>query len=197
MLIKKRFNDYSTVDIDLINDGKVLSIYQGGSDLNLSCRYEDYSDVSKITFDISKEQEELYSIFDKLYTDIIDGNILGEDMSVKTVQISSELEKCTSWYDSIVQDAVITIMCDAYPIDCPNILRIKKEQYKIILEFDKCIGKFSIKAPYCISINIRQSGSRIYEFCIPFNTMFKQLQNIVLYEDQDEDSIGKRPLVLK
>ena len=58
MIIKKRPNDYDTFDIDLINDEKVLSIYQGGSDPNLSCKYEDYRGISNISFDIPKEDEE-------------------------------------------------------------------------------------------------------------------------------------------
>ena len=73
MLIRKKANDYNTFDIDLVNDGKILSIYQSGSDPNLSCRFEDYRSISNITFDIPWEQEELYSIFERLYIDIING----------------------------------------------------------------------------------------------------------------------------
>ena len=183
MIIKKRPNDYDTFDIDLINDEKVLSIYQGGSDPNLSCKYEDYRGISNISFDIPKEDEEVYSIFDKLYTDIANGNVLGEDMNSQMVKERIELQKCMSWYSQIVQNGVVIVMCDAYPLSCPNILRIRKLNDRIRLEFDKSIGEGIFKAPYCISINIRQSGSRIYDFCIPFNTMFKQLQNIVVTKD--------------
>ena len=183
MIIKKRPNDYDTFDIDLINDEKVLSIYQGGSDPNLSCKYEDYRGISNISFDIPKEDEEVYSIFDKLYTDIVNGNVLGEDMNSQMVKERIELQKCMSWYSQIVQNGVVIVMCDAYPLSCPNILRIRKLNDRIRLEFDKSIGEGMFKAPYCISINIRQSGSRIYDFCIPFNTMFKQLQNIVVTKD--------------
>ncbi len=31
---------------------------------------------------------------------------------------------------------------------------------------------------YCTTINIRQSGSRIYEFSLPFKTFFQQLQTL-------------------
>ena len=88
MIIKERTNDYGTLDIDLINDKKVLSIYQGGSDINLSCKYDDYHSISNISFDIPEEDEELYSIFDKLYTDIVNGNVLGEDVNLQRVQES-------------------------------------------------------------------------------------------------------------
>lgn len=178
MLIRKKANDYNTFDIDLINDGKILSIYQGGSDPNLSCRFEDYRSISNITFDIPREQEELYSIFEKLYIDIINGNVLGEDTSIQSVQESMKLQKSMTWYQTINQNGVITVMCDAYPLKCPNALRITRLETGIILEFDKSQDLYVPKPSYSISINIRQSGSRIYEFCIPFNTMFKQLQGL-------------------
>lgn len=178
MIIRKKANDYNTFDIDLVNDGKVLSIYQGGADPNISCRFEDYRRISNITFDIPRDEEELYSIFEKLYIDIINGNVLGEDTSIPSVQESMKLQKSMSWYPTINQNGVITVMCDAYPLKCPNTLRITKLESGITLEFDKSQDMYTIKAPYSVSINIRQSGSRIYEFCIPFNTMFKQLQGL-------------------
>lgn len=98
MIILKKTNDYNTFDIDLVNDGKILSIYQRGDDPNLSCRFEDYRDISNITFVIPREQEELYSIFEKLYIDIINGNVLGEDTSFQRVQESMKIQKSTTWY---------------------------------------------------------------------------------------------------
>ena len=183
MIIRKKPNDYNTFDIDLVNDGKILSIYQGGSDPNLSCRFEDYRSISNITFDIPREQEELYSIFEKLYTDIINGNVLGEDTSIQSVQERMKRQRSMTWYQTINQNGVMTVMCDAYPLKCPNTLRITRLEDKILLEFDKSQDLYIPKPLYNISINIRQSGSRIYEFCIPFNTMFKQFQG--LEEEKD------------
>ena len=102
---------------------------------------------------------------------------MGEDENLQSVQEKMQYERCTSWYKSLVQNWVITMLCDAYPIKCPNVLKIAKKDEEIILTFDKFDGELP-KTPYCISINIRQSGSRIYDFCIPFNTLFKQLQNV-------------------
>lgn len=183
MLIRKKTNDYNTFDIDLVNDGKILSIYQGGSDPNLSCRFEDYRGISNITFDIPREQEEIYSIFEKLYIDIISGNVLGEDTNIQSAQERMKLQKSMTWYRTINQNGVITVMCDAYPLKCPNTLRITRLATGIILEFDKSQDLYVPKPSYSISINIRQSGSRIYEFCIPFNTMFKQLQGLEEQKD--------------
>ncbi len=77
MVIRKIPNDYNSFNIDLINDGKVLSIYRTGSDVNFSCKYGDYRRISQIMFSISSNQEELYGIFNKLYESIVTGNVLG------------------------------------------------------------------------------------------------------------------------
>lgn len=92
-------------------------------------------------------------------------------------------QKSLSSYQTINQNGVITVMCDAYPLKSPNTLRITKLEDRITLEFDKAQDPYIPKSPYSISINIRQSGSRIYEFCIPFNTMFKQLQGLEEQKD--------------
>ena len=177
MNIQKNLNDYGTFDIDLIKDDKVLSIYQTGADINFSCRHKDYRKISNITFNITSNQEEIYTIFNKLYTNIINGNVIGEDENLQSVQEKMQLEKCTSWYQSFVKNGVITMLCDAYPIKYPNVLKITKKEDEIVLTFDKVDGGVP-KFPYYISINIRQSGSRIYEFCAPFKTLFKQLQTV-------------------
>ena len=177
MEIKMNNNEYNSYDIDLIQDEKVLSIYQTGADITMSCKYKDYRKISSISFNISSGEGEVYTIFDKLYTDIINGNILGESEDLPRVQEKMCYEQNTSWYKELVCNGIITVLCDAYPVKCPNILKISKKDEKIILTFDKVDGELP-KAPYCITINIRQSGSKLYEFCIPFNTLFKQLQTV-------------------
>lgn len=177
MIIRKISNDYNSYNIDLIQNGKVLSIYQVGEDISFSCRYEDYRKISNISFSISHNQEELYCKFNKLYVDIVNGNVLGEEPNIQRVQERMRVEKCMSWYQSLVRNGVITMHSDDYPINCPNVLKIMKTDDEITLAFDKTDGKIP-KMPYCISIGIRQSGSRIYDFCIPFKTLFKQLQNV-------------------
>ncbi len=70
-------------------------------------------------------------------------------------------QKSLSSYQTINQNGVITVMCDAYPLKSPNTLRITKLEDRITLEFDKAQDPYIPKSPYSISINIRQSGSRI------------------------------------
>ena len=178
MNIKKIINDYNTFDIQLMDGDKVLSIYKRGDDPNISCRYKDFRIIDNISFKIPKENEQLYLIFNNLYMNIINGNVYGENINPKRVRERMNLEKAMPYYKEIVQNNTIVVMCDAYPISCPNILRIKKDDNKILLEFEKIIDDYNYKVPFSIAINIRQSGSRIHEFCIPFNNLFKQLQFI-------------------
>lgn len=188
MEIKKTINEYNALDIDLIQDEKILSIYQSGADINLACKYSDYRKISSISFNIYSNQGEVYAIFNKIYTNIINGNILGENENLRIIQEKMQSEKCTSWYQSLVKNGVITVLCDAYPVKFPNVLEIIKKENEIVLTFTKFEGEFP-KAPYCISINIRQSGSRIYEFCIPFKTLFQELQTI---ETKKEINLTKK-----
>ncbi len=102
MEVKKINNEYNSFDIDLIQDEKVLSIYQTGADINLSCKYEDYRNISSISFSINNNQGEVYSVFDKFYKDIINGNILGEDENLQSVQEQMQCEKGASWYKFLV-----------------------------------------------------------------------------------------------
>ena len=183
MIIKKHNNDYETYDITIQKEDKTLRVYQLGMDPNLSCQYEGYVPISKIQFEICEEDETLYPIFNKLYENIISGNILGENPSDEKTQERMEENRNLQWYSDIVTDDVITVLCDAYPKSCPNILKIYKEVGKIILDFSKVDG-MEYKSKNCISINIRQSGSRLYDFCHPFNTLFSELQNVPEVDEQ-------------
>ncbi len=177
MTIKKTKNDYDTFDIELRQDNKVLEVCQTGENINFSCRFANYCEISAIDFNISSSEEDLYLIFNKLYNNIINGNLLDEDINLPKVKERMELAKCMSCYETLVDDEMITILSDAYPISCPNILKIRKKDEKIILSFMKLDGDLP-KASYYIPVNIRQSGSRIYDFCVPFKKCFRELQKV-------------------
>lgn len=177
MTVKKTKNDYDTFDIELRQDDKVLEVCPTGEDINFSCRFDDYSQISTIDFNISSSDEDLYLIFNKLYNNIINANLLDEDINLPRVKERMEYAKCMSCYETLVDNGMITVLSDAYPISCPNILKISKENEKIILSFIKLDGDFP-KASYYIPVNIRQSGSRIYDFCIPFKKCFHELQKV-------------------
>lgn len=180
MEIKKHVNDYGSFDITLSDSDKVLSIFLGGDDVNISCRFVDYKKITEIKFNIPEEESEIYSIFEKLYTNIINGNVLGENEEDDLTKRKMEIQRNYSWYSEIVKNGLVTIISDAYPINCPDVLRISKRDGRIVLWFIQENSKEfrQPKNPYCININVRQSGSRLYDFCFPFRTLFRDLQHV-------------------
>lgn len=177
-------NEYHTYDIRMVQDQKILDIYQTGSDIGISCRMENFEKISKIQFEISDECE-LFQVFQKLYENIIHGNIFSEPLEDFVLLKKGEYYKCSSWYQNNVCNGVITVFSDAYPMDCPNIVRIKKENKKIVLELEQVEGKNygQLKNSFMIKIDIRQSGSRLYEFAYLFRTL---LSDLCLFVEPDK-----------
>ena len=180
MKILKMKNDYNGYNIRLISDGKILDICQTGSDVEMLCRYENFDIISNISFDICSKNEELYKIFNKLYENIITGNVYGQRQEDSEALERNEYYKLSSWYQNNVKDGIITVYSDVYPINCPNIVRLKKYEKKIELDFEQVDGRDygQVKVPYVITIDIRQSGSRLYEFAYPCRILLSDLQAI-------------------
>ena len=176
MIIKKTPNEYESYNISLIDEGKVLSLMQTGDDHTFVARLDDYSHITNLDF-VIPESEEIYALFNRLYERIITGNVMDWDMSTPEEMEKAEMERSTSWYKQVVQDSDIKIMCDAYPIKCPNTLTISKVEGAIVLRFEKVENpRLEYKSKFSISINIRQSGSRIYDLAFPFKLLFRELQ---------------------
>ena len=173
MKIEKISNDYGSFDINMFDYDKVLLIYQVGQDITVSCFKENYEKISNIDFDISKDDSELFSVFNNLYEGIIQKNL---EFLNKGYSIS---------YGNIVEDNRIKILSDAYPLTCPNTLEISRTDDNIHLHFDKADGKKygQIKLPYDVPIHIRMSGSKIGDFSILFKNLFDSLQNISIKEN--------------
>ena len=162
---------------------------QTGDDHTLVARYENIAPLSSMDFVIMESDNyEVYGLFAKLYERIISGNVMDWDLKREDTEEKIAMEKCTSWYKSVVHDGVITIMSDAYPIKCPNTLTITQEQGAIILKFDKVDGREmgEYKSKYDITVNIRQSGSRIYDLAFPFKLLFRELQDIKIENAQEK-----------
>lgn len=188
MIINKNKNDYDSYNIEIIDEDKVLVIQQAGDDNTLYVRYKDFSRVSEMDFVIPDSEEELYPLFESLYERIVSGNVMGWDVNRADTQERMASETSTTWYKKTVQNGVITIMCDAYSISLPNILTIKKVDGAIVLGFKKIENEErQYKPKFSISINVRQSGSKIYDLAFPFRLLFEELQLI-----QVEDIKGKK-----
>ena len=182
MVIEKKRNDEGTYDITIEKDNKKLRIFQTGQDYTINCQYVDYIRITDIDFEIL-EEESIYPFFNELYENIVLGNCLGEkNITKETLERMNGMIN-SSIYKEIVKDRVITIFCDANPITCPNILKIQKMEGKILLSFTQVKGNMP-KRKDAISIHIRQSGSRLAEFCYPFKYLFQNLQSIQEIKDE-------------
>lgn len=188
MVIEKHMNDFEMFDIAIKDSNKTLTISLSGADHNFSCRYDNLEKISEISFEILETEQELYPIFEKLYTSIVSGNLLNGSLSDPSTIEMIESEQSCSWYRDIVGDDGITVISDATPVTCPNTLKIRRESGKIELLFLQEDGrdKGCPKNPYSINIHIRQSGSKLYDFCIPFKTLYNDLQNIIPTKDVKE-----------
>ncbi len=189
MQIKKMANEYGSYDFSFISEGMKVSMMQTGDDHTFIARYENIVPLSSLEFAIMESDNyEVYSLFLKLITRIISGNVMDWDLKRDDAEEKIAMEKCTSWYKSVVHEGVIIIMSDAYPIRCPNTLTITQEQGAIILKFDKVDGREmgEYKSKYDITINIRQSGSRIYDLAFPFKLLFRELQELEIDNVQEK-----------
>ena len=179
MEIKKKLNFAGTYDIQLIKGRKKLTILWARV-LDLYMVLEDgeripFRKAKSIDFDISVEDKEIYQLFDKLYNDVIDGNIFETKSKKKPDRITLynynllvDENKNIVWVsDDGLFDEVdrmqISKMNDTYRL---TFMRTEKQTF----------GEF--KDPYAIYVRLRTSGSRYDPFYIPFIRMYRSLQGI-------------------
>ena len=178
MEIKKKLNFEGTYDIQLVKDGKKLTILWARV-LDLYMELEDgerlpFRKTKSIDFDINVEDKEIYGLFDKLYNDVIDGNIF-ETASKKKDRITLYN------YNLLVdENKNIVWVSDDGRFDEVDRMQISKKDNSYRLTFtrteNQSIGEF--KDPYAIYVRLRTSGSRYDPFYVPFIRMFRSLQGI-------------------
>lgn len=178
MEIKKKLNFEGTYDIQLVKDGKKLTILWARV-LDLYMVLEDgerlpFRKTKSIDFDINVEDKEIYGLFDKLYNDVIDGNIF-ETASKKKDRITLYN------YNLLVdENKNIVWVSDDGRFDEVDRMQISKKDNSYRLTFtrteNQSIGEF--KDPYAIYVRLRTSGSRYDPFYVPFIRMFRSLQGI-------------------
>lgn len=178
MEIKKKLNFEGTYDIQLVKDGKKLTILWARV-LDLYMVLEDgerlpFRKTKSIDFDINVGDKEIYGLFDKLYNDVIDGNIF-ETASKKKDRITLYN------YNLLVdENKNIVWVSDDGRFDEVDRMKISKMDNSYRLTFtrteNQSIGEF--KDPYAIYVRLRTSGSRYDPFYVPFIRMFRSLQGI-------------------
>jgi len=185
MNIEKVKNTMNSYDFYLTKDDKTLKIhYAGNLDLYLMLSNDKLLSIDKNTimhFDITKENYEIFQLFDSLYKDIISGNIFKEDIYIYKEFNSYDYTKSYEYRILVDDDHNIVWISDDGPVDLEDALKISKiddDTYRLyFFRNDKPLD-FGFKSSTNISVRIRNSGSRYNPFNCLFMRMFQELQNI-------------------
>jgi hypothetical protein len=183
MKLTKEKDQFGT-QVHLKEDENELIIKYGGTgDLYLTIKSNDVEKHNTIS--ITKENYELYKLFDQLYEDVKNINLY-EDR-----EVDEEIYRVYNYanYNELFnkEEETLTWYSDETAHDAANILKIKKENDSYKVSFDtqpniKGCDEDS-KSDYHISIRLCNSGSRYY----PFNSVFMNMYNNLLdLEDVNE-----------
>lgn len=206
MRLSKRKSDFGT-DISLVEDNKELSFVYGG---NLDLYWTLHSDDTTVdnTFTITKENYQVYQLFEELFMDIDTINIFYEDVPfyldsseeireyLKRKEEEQEEDKKryrlynSSHYNDLYnsKNQTITWYSDETSSKVSNYLIIRKADEEFIIEFhtqDNIKGyDDDFKSKFHIPIRFRNSGSS-YD---PFNLIFMKMYNSMKEVDDVNDA---------
>lgn len=204
MKVVLKTNEYGTKDIHLIEENKTLSIvFAGTGDLHWiikNNKTDNDEEYSYDNFEITKENYQVYSLFEKLLYDIKNINIFDKECEfppyVETDEEKEyyleeqELDKKRyrmfnmAHYNDLYNDdeKIITWVSDETGFEVANKVLIHKLENRFLIEFktqpyiegyereDNLLG--------IMGIRFRNSGSRYEPFNIVFMRMFREMQNI-------------------
>ena len=182
--------------INIYDSNKILTITFGGNlDLYWYLSSKEKKEVD--TFEITKENYFLYSLFDILYNDIVNCNLFkvyDEELSfvnsIKELQkiynrkkelniIFSEYEE----YKRLYNGEYICWYSDDDSIEDANYVKIIKDDYKYIIEF---FSNFKSNTIWLSNtIRFRNSGTKYP----PFNILFMNMYNSLCSSEYDENQI--------
>ena len=131
------------------------------------------------SFDITKENFELYVLFEALYNEIKSGNIFDETREFSCIAGENHYQN-TEEYRRLVHDDVIEWISDDGPRDAEDRMTIEPQEDSYRLTFyrnDKPLD-VGFKSHHGITVRIRNSGSYYTPFNCVFMRLYQRLQNI-------------------
>ena len=185
MQIKKYKNEENSYNIELINNNLILRIlFARNLDLSLHLETDEIpgNEDCSISFDITKEDYDIFLLFDSLYNDIIKGNVFGKDLCLDNEENELFNYRNSFEYQKLVdKENNITWISDDNPNDTKDSLTISKlDEDTYRLTFKR--NKEKIKNPYqdfsSIRIRFRNCGSKYNPFNCAFMRMYQSLQEI-------------------
>lgn len=180
MEIKKEKNSMNTYDFYFKDNNKTL-IIMFARNLDLYMMLSDdlkipYGESANKYFDITKENYEVFKLFEKLYNDIITGNLFDEKL-----KYDKDYTKSYEYSILVDSDKNINWISDDDYIDLADsvkIIKIDNDTYRLIFYRNSKSELVGLKHPYYISVRFRNSGSRYNLFNCPFMRMYNKLQEI-------------------
>lgn len=171
-----------TYDLELIKGNKFLKfIFGGNGDLCISLLAEDNS------FEITKENSEIYKQFDKLYNSIkdckiVDDKVFDADIDFFSSDNISKRIKNSQVYKDLFSDNCINYHSDNQIYEEATILKISKQEDNYTIEF------ITNEDDYIPSIEITNSGSRYGLLHMPFMQLYNALSKLdCTYHQMDID----------
>lgn len=205
MNLYKQQNEFGT-DIILKDDNKSLAFrFCGNGDLYWVINSQEKPIVDKLNFIITKENYELYKLFEQLFIDIKNSSVFDsfemmpfyiqnsnyncntrDNEKNKLRKLMLDFMKYKELYN--LEENTITWHSDETAYEVSNVLKIIKEKDKFNLEFsiqkhrDEYDKDFN--SPGYIPIRFRNSGS----FYTPFNVIFMRMyHNMSFLDDVNEE----------
>ncbi len=150
-----------------------------------------FKNDSDITFTIREDDGNIFTLFNKLYQDVIEGNIFPlkeEDIrnkspeAIKKLKLEKKKERAQYQEDAkisgLVTNGVISWHSEDYdPYNLASVLTISKINGEIVITFKK--NKNNFENPFSMStynVRITESGSMYYLFFVIFVNFRRQLQ---------------------
>lgn len=182
MEVQKKLNWDKSYDFLLKKDNKTLEIMYGGTlDLYLSLNdgtVIPYKSNKSIDFDITKENYEVFKLFDELYNNIIDGKPYGKES--ECYDNNSVFGK--RQHDMLVdENNNINWISDngpSYIEDRFKFFKVDDDTYRFTFYRNDEEMDFGHKSCIDISVRIRNSGSSYEPYNCAFMLMFQKLQKI-------------------
>ena len=197
MEIKRKYNEREKYyEFEFTKDNKHLEIFFGGNlDLYMTLGTDKnlpYKENITIDFDITKEDYDIYEIFDTLYNDIINGNVFDEK------RLNRNIKDNYVYRDLVDKDNNITWISDDGPREVEDKLTISKlkDTYRLtFIRNDKDLD-VGFKSPYSIVVRFRNSGSWYDPFNVLFMKLFHKLQELDInyHQYHIEEYMYKRKL---
>jgi len=196
MNIEKTKNMMGSYDFCLTKKDKTLKIiFAGNLDLYFMLsngKMLPYKQNVSLFFDIDKEDNEIFELFDSLYKDVISGNVFGKDALFETYYDPKKYTESFEYSLLVDENFNINWVSDDGPLELEDSLTISKiddDKYRLIFNRNDKPLDFGFKSSNYINVRFCNSGSRYNPFNCVFMRMFNRLQEIDNEHIQDLSNI--------